>query len=203
MEDKQTRLMMALAVVLVALVAVLKFAGDPKGEDEDTKPKAEDVVTLDGTQVAGITLQTEEGTLTADQADGAWTITAAYSPLCSISKGSPASSFRFDTRSVSALAIEDDRVVRILHVSTGAPATPTPPGDFRVYAKIERWWSVPFREWLLWSLPFNGGIAFHELADVPPYAASHGCVRERYVNSKWMFDFARVNMPVKVIARSR
>ena len=102
-----------------------------------------------------------------------------------------------------ALAIDGGRVVRVLHVSTGAADTPTPPGDFQVYAKIPKWWSVPFREWLLWAVPFNGGIAFHELADVPAYPASHGCVRERYVNSKWMYDFARVGMPVKVLSRSR
>jgi hypothetical protein len=102
-----------------------------------------------------------------------------------------------------ALAIENNRVVRVLHVSTGSSATPTPPGDFKVYAKIPKWWSVPFREWLLWAVPFNGGIAFHELAEVPAYPASHGCVRESYTTSKWMFDFSRVGMPVKVLGRSR
>jgi hypothetical protein len=101
-----------------------------------------------------------------------------------------------------ALAIQNDKVVRVIHVSTGAPSTPTPPGTFEVYSKIPKWWSVPFREWLLWAVPFNGGIAFHELAEVPAYPASHGCVREVYVNSKWMYDFARVGMPVKVIAKS-
>jgi hypothetical protein len=101
-----------------------------------------------------------------------------------------------------ALAIQNDRVVRVLHVSTGASSTPTPPGTFEVYDKIPKWWSVPFREWLLWALPFNGGIAFHELAEVPPYPASHGCVREVYVNSKWMYDFAVVGMQVDVLARS-
>jgi hypothetical protein len=101
-----------------------------------------------------------------------------------------------------ALAIDGNRVVRVLHVSTGAAATPTPPGDFRVYAKIAKWWSVPFREWLLWAVPFNGGIAFHELAEVPAFPASHGCVRERYVNSRWMYDFSRVGMPVKVLSGS-
>ena len=102
-----------------------------------------------------------------------------------------------------ALAIESNRVVRVLHVSTGSSATPTPPGDFKVYAKIAKWWSVPFREWLLWAVPFNGGIAFHELAEVPAYPASHGCVRESYTTSKWMYDFSEVGMPVKVLSRSR
>ncbi len=102
-----------------------------------------------------------------------------------------------------AFAIQGNRVVRTLHVSTGSSATPTPTGDFKTYAKIAKWWSVPFREWLLWAVPFNGGIAFHELAEVPAYAASHGCVRERFTSSKWMYDFAEVGMPVKVMANSR
>lgn len=102
-----------------------------------------------------------------------------------------------------ALAIEDDELVRVIHVSTGKASTPTPPGDFKVYAKIAKWWSVPFREWLLWALPFNGGIAFHELAEVPAYPASHGCVRQSYTTAKWLYDFAEVGMPVKVLASSR
>jgi hypothetical protein len=102
-----------------------------------------------------------------------------------------------------ALAIENNSVVRVIHVSTGSSATPTPSGNYKVYAKIAKWWSVPFREWLLWAVPFNGGIAFHEFPEVPTYAASHGCVRNTHATSKWMFDFSRVGMPVKVIASSR
>jgi len=101
-----------------------------------------------------------------------------------------------------ALLIQDNQVVRAIPVSTGKPSTPTPPGDYKVYAKIPRWWSTPFREWLLWAVPFVGGIAFHQFADVPTYAASHGCVRQSVVVAKWTFDFAEVGMPVKVIARS-
>ena len=102
-----------------------------------------------------------------------------------------------------ALAIEGNKVVRVIHVSTGKSTTPTPSGDYKVYAKIAKWWSVPFREWLLWAVPFNGGIAFHEFPEVPAFAASHGCVRNTHATSKWMFDFSRVGMPVKVIAGSR
>jgi hypothetical protein len=101
-----------------------------------------------------------------------------------------------------ALLIDDNRVVRAIAVSTGKPSTPTPPGDYRVYAKIPRWWSVPFREWLPWALPFVGGIAFHEYLDVPVYAASHGCVRQPVAVARWTYDFAYVGMPVKVLATS-
>jgi hypothetical protein len=102
-----------------------------------------------------------------------------------------------------ALAIEDDELVRVIHVSTGKGSTPTPPGDYKVYAKIAKWWSVPFREWLLWAVPFNGGIAFHEFPEVPAYAASHGCVRNQHATARWMYEFSRVGMPVKVITSSR
>jgi len=101
-----------------------------------------------------------------------------------------------------ALLINDNKVVRTIAVSTGTASTPTPPGDYRVYAKIPRWWTVPFREWLPWALPFVGGIAFHELQDVPVVPASHGCVRQSFTVAHWTYNFAFVGMPVKVIARS-
>jgi hypothetical protein len=101
-----------------------------------------------------------------------------------------------------ALLILDNHVVRTIAVSSGKPSTPTPPGNYRVYAKIARWWSTPFREWLPWALPFVGGIAFHEFPVVPAYPASHGCVRQAVAVARSTYDFAQVGMPVKVIARS-
>lgn len=100
------------------------------------------------------------------------------------------------------LLIENNVVMRAISVSSGKPATPTPPGNYRVYAKIQRWWSTPFREWLPWALPFVGGIAFHEFPDVPAYPASHGCVRQAFSVARWTYAFASVGMPVKVIAAS-
>jgi peptidoglycan hydrolase-like protein with peptidoglycan-binding domain len=100
------------------------------------------------------------------------------------------------------LLINNDKVVRTIAVSSGKPSSPTPPGDYHVYAKIPRWWSVPFREWLPYALPFVGGIAFHEFGDVPAYAASHGCVRQSPTVASWTYAFAFVGMPVKVIFRS-
>jgi hypothetical protein len=101
-----------------------------------------------------------------------------------------------------ALLIENNRVVNAIAVSTGKPSTPTPPGHYRVYAKIERWWSTPFREWLPWAVPFVGGIAFHQYPDVPSYPASHGCVRQVPAVAQMTYDFAEVGMPVDVIADS-
>lgn len=101
-----------------------------------------------------------------------------------------------------ALLISGNKLVRAIAVSTGKPSTPTPPGNYRVYAKIQRWWSVPFREWLPYALPFVGGIAFHQFGIVPAFPASHGCVRQAVSVAQWTYNFAAVGMPVKVISKS-
>jgi lipoprotein-anchoring transpeptidase ErfK/SrfK len=101
-----------------------------------------------------------------------------------------------------ALLVENGAVKSAIAVSTGKPSTPTPPGHYRVYAKIPRWWSTPFREWLPWAVPFVGGIAFHQYLTVPAYAASHGCVRQVPAVARITYDFADVGMAVDVLART-
>jgi lipoprotein-anchoring transpeptidase ErfK/SrfK len=100
------------------------------------------------------------------------------------------------------LAIDGDRVVRAIPVSTGAPATPTPTGRFRIAAKVDRWWSKPFGEWLPQAMPFTGGVAMHASADVPAQAASHGCVRMTPADAEWAYAFASVGDRVTVVAHS-
>jgi len=100
------------------------------------------------------------------------------------------------------LAIQDNVVVRTIDVSTGKPSTPTPVGSFKVYEHVAKWWSTPFREWLLWASPFTGGIAMHQYPDVPTYAASHGCVRVTQYDAHWLWNFVSVGTPVRVIASS-
>ena len=52
---------------------------------------------------------------------------------------------------------------------------------------------------LILSPAHAGALTFRV---VVPGVSAHGCVREVWVNSKWMFDFARVGMPVEVLKRS-
>jgi hypothetical protein len=88
-----------------------------------------------------------------------------------------------------ALLIEDNRVVRAVHISSGAGGA-TPRGSFRVYRKERYSWSVPFKVWLPWASYFTGGIAFHEYSSVPTYPASHGCVRVNPYDAPMLFGFA-------------
>ena len=98
-----------------------------------------------------------------------------------------------------ALLIEHDRVLRVVHISTGAPGHSTPAGSFRVYRKERYSWSVPFKVWMPWASYFTGGIAFHEYAYVPTYAASHGCVRVSRFDARALFAFAPDGTPVQVV----
>ena len=52
----------------------------------------------------------------------------------------------------------------------------TPPGSFHIGRKAEGLEVAPLGE-LWWPMYFNGGIAIHGSPSVPPYPASHGCIR--------------------------
>ncbi len=97
-----------------------------------------------------------------------------------------------------ALLIQNGRVKRAVHVSTGAGATPTPAGTFSVFRKEKMSWSVPFSQWLPWASYFFQGIAFHEYPDVPTYPASHGCVRVPEPEARFLYRFADMGMKVVV-----
>ncbi len=97
------------------------------------------------------------------------------------------------------LAIKNNRVIRTVHAATGATGSPTPTGTYHVDAKIRRWWSIPFGEWLPWSVRFAPGFALHAYAAVPPVPSSHGCVRMISRNAIWIYGFARRGTVVRVM----
>jgi peptidoglycan hydrolase-like protein with peptidoglycan-binding domain len=69
------------------------------------------------------------------------------------------------------LVVRDSRVTDVVHVSTGATGN-TPIGTWRIYKKVPGW------DWVLWyPMYFLRGFAVHGYPEVPPYPASHGCVR--------------------------
>jgi N-acetylmuramoyl-L-alanine amidase len=69
------------------------------------------------------------------------------------------------------------RVVLIVPISTaGVPGTYTPVGRFVIYRKVVGFDPSPLGT-LYDPLYFTGGYAIHGNPSVPPYPASHGCVR--------------------------
>jgi lipoprotein-anchoring transpeptidase ErfK/SrfK len=81
-------------------------------------------------------------------------------------------------------------------VSTGAAATPTDNGTFKVTWRVNRWYesiSIP-DGWMYKPMFFNKGQAIHgseKDAYVWWYPASHGCVRmlHAFVDALWASDF--------------
>ena len=70
-------------------------------------------------------------------------------------------------------------------VSTGAPATPTIRGHYRFYRKDPGYNSVG----MYYSVYFHGGYATHGYHSVPPYNASHGCVRNPIPDSIFIYNW--------------
>ena len=97
------------------------------------------------------------------------------------------------SRQVIAL-IEGGRVRRIYPVSSGAPATPTVRGSFKVYSKTPGRNSVG----MVHSAYFFGGYATHGYASVPVYPASHGCLRVPIPDALSLFRWIRIGTRVDV-----
>lgn len=99
-----------------------------------------------------------------------------------------------------ALLIDGGKVVRAIHVSSGAAgSTETPAGTYKVFRKELKSWSVPFSTWLPYASYFNNGIAFHEYPDVPAFPASHGCVRVPAPEAPGVYAFASQGTTVVVL----
>jgi N-acetylmuramoyl-L-alanine amidase len=69
------------------------------------------------------------------------------------------------------MEVRGGKVDRVIHVSTGATGN-TPVGTWRVYREVFGW------DWVLYHpMYFLRGFAIHGYPSVPPWPASHGCVR--------------------------
>ncbi|HEV3046962.1 MAG TPA: L,D-transpeptidase [Solirubrobacteraceae bacterium] len=86
------------------------------------------------------------------------------------------------------------RVYRIYTTSSGKPSTPTVLGRFRVYLKTPGENS----EGMVDSNYFIRGYAIHGYAEVPTYAASHGCLRVPIPDAPAIYAWVREGTPVDV-----
>jgi len=91
--------------------------------------------------------------------------------------------------------VRQGKVVRIVHVSTGATGN-TPVGKWHVYGKVPGLNS----HGMYYSLFFTGAFAIHGYASVPPYPASHGCVRTPMWFAPGFYDRWAVGATVYIFA---
>jgi peptidoglycan hydrolase-like protein with peptidoglycan-binding domain len=97
------------------------------------------------------------------------------------------------SRQVVAL-VDGARVERIYPTSSGAPATPTVLGSFRVYRKDAGTNALG----MVHSAYFIRGYAIHGFASVPTFNASHGCLRVPVPDARPIFDWVRLGTRVDV-----
>lgn len=102
------------------------------------------------------------------------------------------------SRQVLAEIERGGRVRRIITISSGKPSTPTVIGRFRVYRKEPGTNSHGMVD----SSYFISGYAIHGYAEVPAYAASHGCLRIPVPDAASVYAWVQVGYPVDVYTDS-
>jgi hypothetical protein len=90
------------------------------------------------------------------------------------------------------------RVRRIVTISSGKPSTPTVVGRFHVYRKEPGTNSHGMVD----SSYFIGGYAIHGYAEVPTYAASHGCLRIPVPDAAAVYAWVKFGYAVDVYTDS-
>lgn len=102
------------------------------------------------------------------------------------------------TRQVLVEVERHGRVRRIYTMSSGKPSTPTVIGRFTVYSKTLGTNS----EGMVDSNYFIRGYAIHGYAEVPVYAASHGCLRIPIPDAAAVYAWVKIGYPVDVFNES-
>jgi hypothetical protein len=116
----------------------------------------------------------------------------------------PASAPHYLVQAISEMSLyyyQRGELVRVFPVVFGAPATPTPVGSYRVYAKTGPP-SAAFGPRVLW---YHRGYGIHGTNQEYLLARSwryysHGCTRNYNVNILWLWDRVPVGTPVRNLA---
>lgn len=97
------------------------------------------------------------------------------------------------SRQVVVLA-RNGKVYRIVHTSSGTSATPTVQGTFNFYSHTPGYNAKS----MYYSIYFYGGYAIHGFDPVPPYPASHGCLRIPIPNAVAVYNWVPNGAPITV-----
>jgi len=114
--------------------------------------------------------------------DGAKTIRPRYSSL--------ATHLEVDKTRQILMVVKKGKVFGLIAVSTGATGN-TPEGSFRIQQK-HPFTTSGYGGILVRTMGFVGNFAIHGYSPVPPYPASHGCVREPIWVCYWVYDQSSV-----------
>lgn len=103
----------------------------------------------------------------------------------------PARHIEIDKTRQILMLVDDGAVIGVVPVSTGATGN-TPSGAFRILNKIPASATYDGSVALPRFMRFHGEMGIHGYPVVPPYPASHGCVREPLWVCDWVYDRAFV-----------
>ncbi len=110
---------------------------------------------------------------------------------------SPYDHLEVDKRRQIMMLVQGGAVRALIAISTGATGN-TPEGRFRIQQKHAFTLSFSGGAVLYRTMGFYGNFAIHGYPSVPPYPASHGCVREPMWVADWVYDRSFVGERVYV-----
>ena len=104
--------------------------------------------------------------------------------------------------------VKNDQVEAVVPISSGNGETyrgssgaqvraRTPEGDYAFYKRVDGW-RISYLGGLYRPYYFRGGYAIHGSTSVPPYPASHGCVRVELHDMDYLTTELELGMPVFV-----
>ncbi|MCP4250556.1 MAG: L,D-transpeptidase family protein [bacterium] len=149
-----------------------------------------------------------DGPRTASWALEDWDALAAYPGPVLPDRPDEPDRLEVDLTRQLAYRLVDDVVVDIIPVSSGNGAlyenaagnlvrARTPRGDFSFYKQYDGW-RISYLGGLYRPWYFSGGYAIHGSASVPPYPASHGCVRVPNWEADYLAGELWLGLPVHV-----
>jgi lipoprotein-anchoring transpeptidase ErfK/SrfK len=135
------------------------------------------------------------------------TLAGATDPAPLVPAGAP-SRVEVDMARQVLLVWSDGQLVKILPVSTGTGkrycekgvcgVAVTPLGEFRAERRIAGLHRSPLG--ILYNpVYFHEGFAIHGSPSIPPYPASHGCVRVPIHSSRWVYDHIADGTPIHLL----
>jgi hypothetical protein len=103
----------------------------------------------------------------------------------------PQTHLEVDKRRQILMVVVDGAVLGLIPVSTGATGN-TPEGSFSIQRKTPVTSGLYGPDFLYRTMGFIGNFAIHGYDPVPPYPASHGCIREPIWVADWVYDHSFV-----------